>query len=80
MAPLRRKDGLVPMITCTTHMNGLTAGAARIGTCPSYLVVDGIAMPAPIRGRSWLAGLQTKQVSPVFSTDRPIPRPLEPSP
>jgi hypothetical protein len=68
------------MITRTTHMSGLAAGAARIGTCPAYLVVDGTAMPAPIHGRTWLAGLQTKQVSPVFTTDRPIPRPLERSP
>jgi hypothetical protein len=67
------------MINGTTHMNDLMVGAARPRTCGAvHLVVAGMATPAAHaeNGATW----SYKPVSPVFTTDRLIPRPPERSP
>lgn len=66
------------MLNGTTHMGGMTPGAARLGAgCPAFLAYVGTTLPS-IRGsqnaRKWTA----KQVDTVFATDRPTTRrPLE---
>jgi hypothetical protein len=67
------------MSTGTTHMNGLMAGAARLGTCgASHHVVAPI--PAYAQGHVWLGARSLKSVTQVFDTNRPDPRPPERSP
>ena len=67
------------MSTGTTHMNGLMAGAARLGTCgSSHHVVAPI--PAYAQDQKWLGARSIKSVTPVFDTNRPDPRPPERSP
>jgi hypothetical protein len=84
----------IPMISGTTHMNGLMAGAARLGTCvPSHPVVVGAIAAAQIPAylvvdeKKWGAWSEQPAVFPVFSTgfpvtttDRPHPRLPERSP
>jgi hypothetical protein len=70
-----RKDVPIPMTSGTMHNDGHMAGAARPGTCAVRLGYAGTHASIPTR--KWLA-VQT--ASPVFATDRPIPRPLERSP
>jgi hypothetical protein len=65
------------MTTSAMHMGGHTAGAARLGTCPA-LHLGYAGNHAPAHTRKWLVEIQA--VSPVFATDRAIPRPLERSP
>jgi hypothetical protein len=60
------------------HMNGLMAGAARLGTCGALHRVD-TAITAPNSEHKWLGARSYVQVSP-FGTDRPDPRPPERSP
>ncbi|HEX6570031.1 MAG TPA: hypothetical protein VF015_12725 [Acidimicrobiales bacterium] len=63
------------MFTRTMHMGGYATGGARLGVaCSTHLALAGNA--APIAAKPWHAITGT-QVSPVFGTDRPTPRPLE---
>ena len=74
------------MTSSTTHMNGLMAGAARLGTCtPSHPVVAGTtALPASYLAtgeKKWGAWSEQPAVFPVIGTDftviptdRPDPR------
>jgi hypothetical protein len=77
------------MTSSTTHMNGLMAGAARLGTCtPSHPVVAGSAAHVPasafaiaIGEKKWGAWSEQPAVLPVYgtgfpvmTTDRPHPR------
>jgi hypothetical protein len=66
------------MSTGTTHMNGLMAGAARLGTCGASHHVAGISAYA--QDQKWLDARTITSVSPVFDTNRPDPRPPERSP
>jgi hypothetical protein len=66
------------MSSGTKRMNGLMAGAARSGACVTHHhVVAGIH--ASTHAQKWLAW-SYQPVSPVFTTDRPNPRPPERSP
>ena len=78
--PLRQeREVTIPMSTGTTHMNGLMAGAARLGTCgASHHVVAPISAYA--QNQKWLDARTIESVSPVFGTHRPDPRPPERSP
>lgn len=59
----------------TKHMGGMTTGAARLGdACAARKIRTGIAVP--FAATSWHVPT-LEQVSPVFATDRPTPRPLE---
>ncbi len=69
------------MTTRTMHTGGHMAGSARrparLGTCPAAHL-DYAGNHAPAHMRKWLVAIQA--VSPVFATDRAVPRPLERSP
>ena len=62
------------MTSGTMHKDGLMAGAARPGTCAVHSAHAGNA--APLYTHKWL-GFASQPVSPVITTDRAIPRPLE---
>ena len=63
------------MMNGTMHMGGNAAGAARLGAgCSSLVLYVGTTLPSI--AFPWHA-TTGKQVSPVFSTDRPTRRPLE---
>lgn len=65
------------MLNGTTHMGGMTTGAARLGAgCPAFLVYVGTTLPS-IRGSHAARTWTEKQVDPVFATDRPTRRLLE---
>lgn len=72
------------MSTGTTHMNGLMAGAARLGSCaPAHRLVTRTAAPLAIWANAehtWLDARSYVQVSPKFGMTRPDPRPPERSP
>lgn len=65
------------MTTGTMHMGGYAAGAARVGSACSPLLVDPgtvhAGTVAPIGLKPWHA-TNVEQVSPVFCTDRPTRR------
>lgn len=64
------------MSTGTTHMNGLMAGAARLGSCaPATYVVTGTT--APNFDHKWLDAQSHVPVSPKFGIARPGKRPPE---
>ena len=66
------------MTTGTMHMGGFAAGAARPGeSCAAHLVYAGTAAPIALIGRKPWHATNAKQVSPVFTTDRPARRHLE---
>lgn len=62
------------MTSGTIQEGGHMAGAARPGTCAVRITHAGNA--APLYFHKWL-GSASMPVSPVFTTDRAIPRPLE---
>ncbi|HEX8803798.1 MAG TPA: hypothetical protein VF743_06385 [Acidimicrobiales bacterium] len=66
------------MSSGTTQINGHMAGAARPGSCAAPTIYAGTHASA--HARMWLGRIATKPVAAVFTTDRPIPRPLERSP
>jgi hypothetical protein len=64
------------MSTGTTHMNGLMAGAARLGSCaPATYVVA--RTTAPNFDHKWLDAQSHVPVSPMFHITRPDRRPPE---
>jgi|RhiMethySRZTD1v2_1073278.scaffolds.fasta_scaffold15905_8 hypothetical protein len=68
------------MLNGTTHMGGNATGAARLGAdCPAVPAVQYVGTTLPSIAGSWHATdlPMGKQVSPVFTTDRPARRPLE---
>jgi len=70
------RDETSPMSTGTTHMNGLMAGAARLGSCaPATYVAPG--MTAPNFDQKWLDAQSHVPVSPMFDITRPDRRPPE---
>lgn len=62
------------MTSGTMQEGGHMAGAARLGTCAVRITHASNA--APFSMHKWL-GIAAQPVSPVFTTDRPVPRPLE---
>ncbi len=66
------------MTTGTMHKGGfVTAGAARLGVCPSTALFQNPGTAAPTHAY-WLDGVIGKQASHRFTTDRATTRrPLE---
>jgi hypothetical protein len=60
------------MTTGTMHMGGFATGAARVGdACSTLPAYSGLVAPIALIGHKPWHATNAKQVSAVFTTDRP---------